>query len=902
MKKLFLIDGNSFCYRAFYAIRHLSNSKGQPTNAVYGFVLMLNKILKDQKPDYMAISFDLKGPTFRHKKYEGYKIQRKPMPDELISQMPIIKQVVSAFNIPVFEMSGFDADDVLATIVKKTKGKDLMIYIATGDKDVLQLVDSHTKVWSPHFKDEVVYDIDMVKEKFQVEPKKILDLISLMGDASDNIPGVGGIGPKTAIELIQEFSTFDNIFSNIDKIKREFVRKALKTNYDAARMSHELAKLDCDVPIEVDLENMRLIGPDREKLYAIFKDLEFKALLKEFSPVIKQAPAGYILVDTEDKFQKLLERLRSAKEFALDFETTNPDPMLAEPVGVSFCCKEKEACYVPLRLRIPDTRYQIPDTGIRHQASGILERLKPILEDERIGKIGQNIKYEMVILANQGIQLKGVAFDTMVASYLLNPSKANHNLEDIALEYLDYRMSPAIEDLLGKGKSRITMDKVPLEEICQYCCQDSDITFRLKNVLEGQLRDKGLYDLFCNIELPLIAVLADIERAGVVIDSAYLNQMSSCADKDLTRLTKEIYEIAGGEFNINSPKQLSQILFEKLKLPVVKKTKTGVSTDEKVLQKLAAKHALPATILEYRQLFKLKSTYIDALPALVNPKTHRVHTSFNQTVTATGRLSSSEPNLQNIPIKTHLGSQIRRAFVPSSKKNKILSADYSQIELRILAHISADEDMIEAFKKGRDIHAHTASLIYQVKEEDVSSQMRSSAKTVNFGIIYGMSLYGLSRDLGISVEEAGVFIDAYFARYPKVKQYMQDTIEQARSDGFVSTIMNRRRWISYLDSSDLNMRQFAERAAINTPIQGSAADLIKIAMININKKLKAGNFKALMILQVHDELVFDAPNDELKDLAGLVKDLMENAVMLKVPLEASIKVGDNWLQTKPIGG
>jgi DNA polymerase-1 len=893
MKKLFLIDGNSFCYRAFYAIKELSNSKGQPTNAVYGFVSMLNKILNQQRPDYMAVSFDLKGPTFRHKKYDAYKIHRKPMPEGLISQMPIIKDVVAAYNIPIFQVAGFEADDVLATIVKKCKSSDLEVYIATGDKDVLQLVDSRTMVWSPHFKEDVIYDVRMVNEKFGVGPERIRDFMSLMGDTSDNIPGVPGIGPKTAAELIHEFSTLENILSSVDSIKRESTRQAIKGNFQAARMSYELATLDCDVPIEVDLTAMRLKEPDRERLYAIFKELEFKSLLKEFSPAAApQAAVDYVLVRTEDKFKELLLKLGKAKEFALDFETTDTDPMLAEPVGISFCWKEKEAYYVPIKS-VHSSQFKV---------HSVLERLKPILEDERIGKIGQNIKYEMVILANQGIGLKGVVFDTMVASYLLNPSKANHNLEDIALEYLDYRMSPTIDDLLGKGKSRITMDKVALEEICRYCCQDSDVTLRLKNILGRRLEDKGLYGLFCDIELPLIEVLADMERWGFAIDTDYLGLMSARIEKDLTRLTGQIYEIAGGEFNINSPRQLSEVLFEKLKLPVVKRTKTGASTDEGVLQKLASKHALPAAILEYRQLFKLKSTYIDALPALVNPGTGRVHTSFNQTVTATGRLSSSEPNLQNIPIKTELGSRIRKAFVPSSAKNRILSADYSQIELRILAHISDDDDMIEAFKKGRDIHAHTASLIYGTKEKDVTDRMRSSAKTVNFGIIYGMSPWGLSRDLGISQEEATAFIEAYFARYPKVRMYMQDAIEKARSDGYVTTIMNRRRWIPNINSDDINIRQFAERTAINTPIQGSAADLIKIAMIDISRKLKSSRFKTRMILQVHDELVFDVPKDELNDAAALVKRMMEGVARLKVPLAASIKAGDNWLETKEVKG
>ncbi|PIW80212.1 MAG: DNA polymerase I [Candidatus Omnitrophica bacterium CG_4_8_14_3_um_filter_43_15] len=886
MKKLFLIDGNSFCYRAFYAIANLSASNGQPTNAVYGFVVMLNKIIKDQKPDYIVASFDRKEPTFRHKKFDGYKIHRKPMPDELVSQLPIIKSVLEAYRVPVFELAGFEADDILATIVKKCRQRDdLEIYIATGDKDALALVDSRTFVYSPNnFNGDFIYDQQAVKEKFGVLPCQMVELMALMGDASDNIPGVPSIGPKTASSLITEFSSVENLLNNIDMVKRESTRELLKKNTELLNLSRELAQLDADVPIDFAVEDLKIKNPDQNKLYSLFKELEFKKLLKGLAPdTAVQEDVNYILVDTDEKFDKLLKSIAGLTEFALDFETTGTDPMQAVPVGVSFCYKPKEAYYVPVK-----------------KIDGIFKKLKPILENEKIGKVGQNIKYEILILKNQGIELKGVIFDTMVASYLLNPSKSNHNLEDIAFEYLDYRMNPVIEDLLGKGKSAITMDQVDVDKVCRYCCQDSDITMRLKNVLSVQLQEKGLYELFFNIELPLVYVLAQIEYAGVRIDTGYLAKMSTRLKKDLDNLTARIYEIAGGEFNINSPKQLSAILFDKLKLRVVKKTKTGVSTDESVLQVLAAEHALPDAILQYRQLFKLKSTYVDALPELVNKKTDRLHASFNQTVTATGRLSSSEPNLQNIPVKTDIGRQIRGAFISKGKQNRILSADYSQVELRILAHISGDSDMIEAFKSRRDIHTHTASLIYNVKEEDVDSKMRSSAKTVNFGIIYGMSPYGLSKDLRISVEEATIFIDAYFARYPKVKAYMQDSIEAARSKGFVTTLMDRRRWIPEINSLNVNIRQFAERTAINTPIQGSAADLIKIAMININSQLRKKNMKTSMILQVHDELVFDVPEEETKEATALIRDLMEHAIELKVPVEASLKIGENWLDMREI--
>ncbi len=891
-KQLFLVDGNSFCYRAYYAIRVLANSKGQPTNAVYGFITMLNKMVKTYKPDMLAIAFDLKGPTFRHKKFEEYKIHRKPMPDDLVGQLPLIKQVILAYNIPIYEMEGYEADDVLATIATKAAEKDIDVYIVTGDKDALQLISDRIKVLSTH-QEGLVYDKNKVKERFNVGPDSIPDIMALMGDASDNIPGVTGIGEKGAVELISEFGSLEELIKNIDKVKGEAKKKMLKEQEAIARLSKELAVVDRHVPIKIDMKDLEIKEPDNAELAGLFRELEFKSLLKIVTPQ-DELKSHYELLD-ENGFDELVAALKEEKEFAFDFETTSEDPMKARLAGISFSFREGKACYVG-----------VEDRGHRPQTTDhrkldldfVLGKLKPLFESERIKKIGQNIKYEYIVLANHGIRLKAIAFDTMVASYLLNPSKLNHNLEDISLEYLNHKMTTPITDLIGKGKHATTMDKVELSRVCKYSCEDSDVTFRLKNILAKELSVKDLDELFYKVEIPLIEVLAAMELSGVAIDVKYLKTLSTDMEKKLNRLTKKIYELAGEEFNINSPKQLSEILFEKLKLPVIKKTKTGFSTDEDVLTRLASKHELPETLLEYREFAKLKSTYVDSLPELINERTGRVHTSFNQTVTATGRLSSSDPNLQNIPIKTEEGRKIRKAFVSYVKGDLILSADYSQIELRILAHLSGDRALLKAFKEGLDVHIYTASLVFGVKEKDVSPEMRGMAKTVNFGIIYGMSPYGLSQSLKIDVDKAKEFIDAYFERYPEVRAYLEGVIEDAKKNGFVTTILGRRRYIPEIQSDDMRLKGFAERIAINAPVQGSAADVIKVAMIAIHEEFEKKRLKTRMILQVHDELVFNVPADEMKEVIKIVKDKMENIIKLKVPVEAHIETGANWLELR----
>ncbi|MFA6078810.1 MAG: DNA polymerase I [Candidatus Omnitrophota bacterium] len=890
-KRLFLIDGNSFCYRAYYAIRALSNSKGRPTNAIYGFVTMLNRIIKENEPDMIAVAFDLKGPTFRHEKFKEYKAHRKPMPDDLASQIPHIKQVVEAYNIPIFEVQGYEADDVLATIAKSAEKNNIETFIVTGDKDALQLVDDHIKIFSTH-KEGLIYDSGKVKEVYGVGPDRMTDIMALMGDATDNIPGVSGIGEKTAVELITEFGTIENLYNNIDKVKSEARKKILKENEKMAVLSKELSVLDTEVPLKIDFDELKLKPGDQEKLFELFKEFEFKSLLKDVTPK-GTLKSTYELIADKNAFDSLVKKLEKLDGFTFDTETTSEDPMLARLVGISFSWEVGKAYYVGVSEDTARGSEKL-DTEM------VLAALKDVLEDGSIKKTGQNIKYEYIVLSKYGIKLGGIAFDTMVASYILNPSKLNHNLEDISLDYLSHRLTTPIEELIGKGKNAITMDKVDVGKVCLYCCEDSDVTLRLKHILEKEIAGKGLDELFYKVEMPLVEVLSIMEINGISIDKEYLSGLSKEMEKKLDKITRKVYEIAGEEFNINSPKQLSAILFEKLKLPIVKKTKTGISTDEEVLTKLARQHPLPEALLEYRQLSKLKSTYVDSLPELINPDTGKVHTSFNQTVTATGRLSSSGPNLQNIPIRTEEGRRIRKAFVASGKHNVLLAADYSQIELRILAHFSEDKHLINAFKEGSDIHAFTASLVFGVKEGEVTTEMRNMAKTVNFGIVYGMSPYGLSQSLGIEVDKAKEFIDSYFERYPGVKVYLDGLIEEARSNGFVTTILGRRRYIPEINSSDVRLRQFAERTAINTPIQGSAADVIKIAMINIQKELLDSGYKSKMILQVHDELVFDVPSDELGKMSKVVKDGMEDVIKLKVPIVAAIESGKNWLEMDPV--
>jgi len=896
--KFILLDGNSFCYRAFYAIRELRSSKGEPTNAIYGFITMLEKVVKEVDPDGVVVTFDMKGPTFRHERYDQYKIQRTPMPDDLVTQMPLIQEVVEAMNIPIFQKEGYEADDVIATLCRELKAKGHDVFVVTGDKDMLQLVDKRVKVLNPQ-KENFIYDESEVKKRFGVGPGKVVEIMALMGDASDNIPGVPGIGEKTAVKLIAEYGSLEGVLKNIAGIKGDKLKENLAAYKDQAHLSRELATIKDDVPLKVDVEALKRREPDAEKLTQLYRRFEFRTLLKNVPDAgdknADDPKLAYRLIETEKGFVELKKKLAKEKIWAFDFETTDVNPLLAEPVGISFSFEEKEAYFVSFSARGGPAS----DGRDKLVAKTCLQALKSLFEDPNIRKIGQNLKYEILILKNFGIELKGVWFDTMVASYCLNPAKPNHNLDDIAMEQLGVRIT-SIEELIGKGKGQIKMDAVELEKLYRYGCQDSDITLRLSKILGKKIKEKELTELFEKMEMPLVQVLSGMEWAGVAIDRKLLAGLSKEMEKELASLTKRIHKQAGQEFNINSPKQLGEILFEKLGLPMVKRTKTGASTDVGVLVELSEFHSLPKEILKFRELSKLKSTYVDALPLLVNPKTGRVHTSFNQTVTATGRLSSSDPNVQNIPVRTEEGRKIRRAFVAGSARSVLVSADYSQIELRVLAHLSGDENLIRAFREGADIHRYTASLIFDADLEAVTAEQRSSAKTVNFGVLYGMGAFSLAKSLGIPNDAAKSFIKAYFDRYPKVKKYLDGTIEKARRDGFVSTYFKRRRYIPEIHSKDPRMKSFAERTAINAPLQGTASDIIKIAMNSIAEELRKKRFQSRMILQVHDELLFEGPKPELERLVDLVRNQMQNAVEFCVPMDVSVKTGPNWLDMKEI--
>jgi DNA polymerase-1 len=884
------VDGHSFCYRAFYAIQNLTNSKGEPTNAIYGFVTMLRKIMEEQKPDHVAVCFDRKEPTFRHEQYKEYKAHRKPMPEELVSQIEPIKEFCRISNMAIFEKAGYEADDVIGTLAKQGEKEGYRVFILTGDKDAFQLVNDRIKILQPH-KENLVYDTEKVRERFSgLGPEKVVDILALMGDASDNIPGVPGIGEKTAIKLVQEFGSVKELLERIGGVASEKQRQKIQENIEDLKMSQKLATIDTDVPLEIDWEAIRVTEPDSPALAEFFRRYEFRGLLK--STVVQGGQEAkerdYQAITTAPELATFSEALKQAGAFSFDTETTSSDPMKAALVGMSFCWEPFKAFYIPAS----SPAHQGPGLAIEE----VLKKIKPILEDGKVSKCGQNIKYDQIVMARHGVRLSGVGFDTMIASYLIDPLKRNHNLDDISLEHLNVQKITT-ESLIGKGAKQITMDAVPLEQITAYACEDADCVMRLVPLLKEKLKELGLTELFGDVELPLSGVLARIEMNGVALDTDFLKELSDKAGQEIDALVKSIHADAGSEFNLDSPKQLADVLFVQKKLPALKKIKTGYSTDASVLEKLAVSYELPRKILEYRERAKLKSTYLDALPEMVNPETHFVHTSFNQTTTDTGRLSSTDPNLQNIPIKTEMGRLVRKAFVarPRGKgKGKILSADYSQIELRVLAHFSGDPNLTKAFAEDRDIHSFTATLLYGVKEKDVTREMRNAAKTINFSIVYGKTSYGLSQDLNMPIQEADQFIKNYFARYAKVKEFLDAQKEKAKKDGFLTTILGRRSYFPNINASNAQLRQYAERSAINAPIQGSAADLIKIAMIRIQRRLEDEQSESLMIMQVHDELVFDAPSGEVDALSSLVKKEMEGVYKLKVPLKADITVGETW--------
>ncbi|HHT21945.1 MAG TPA: DNA polymerase I [Bacteroidales bacterium] len=934
MKKLFLLDAYAIIYRSYYAfIRNPRiNSKGLNTSAVFGFVNTLEEILKKENPTHIAVAFDPKGPTFRHEAYEAYKAQREATPEDIRTSVPIIKNIVKAYNIPALEVPGYEADDVIGTLAHKAEKEGFDVYMLTSDKDYGQLVTDHVFMYRPrHTGGFEVMGPKEVRERHGLEShEQVIDLLGLMGDSSDNIPGCPGVGEKTAVKLLQEFESIDNLLENTNKLKGALKTK-VETNKEQILFSKFLATIKTDVPVDFEADKFVVEPINDTALREIFEELEFRTfaarlwknetsavpttkkktskptdsiqmslfdtptdndtteketVIEEIESRLKSlqnVPHNYYLVDDKPKRAALITRLFMQKSVSFDTETTNVDVFLANLVGLSFSFQSGEAYFVSLPQK-------------REEALEILQEFKAFFQSEQIEKIGQNIKYDLLMLAQYGIELKGKLFDTMIAHYLLQP-ELRHGMNYLAEIYLQYR-TIRYDDLFGNTpKSKQNILNIDINTLCDYACEDADITFQLKQILEKELVENDVEKLFYEMEMPLMQVLATMELNGVRIDVDALKESSEILTAEMLKLEREIQEMAGVEFNVSSPMQVGEVLFDRMKLDEkAKKTKTGqYSTAEDVLVKLRSKHPIVDKILEYRGLKKLLSTYIDALPQLVNPKTGKIHTSFNQTVAATGRLSSTNPNLQNIPVRDEQGREIRKAFIP--EENEVfLSVDYSQIELRIMAHLSGDKNMLEAFNSGQDIHSATAAKIFKLPIEEVLSDMRRKAKTANFGIIYGISTFGLAERLNIPRGEAKELIDGYFETYPNVKTYMDEAIQKAKELGYVETIYGRKRFLPDINSQNAIVRGFAERNAINAPIQGSAADIIKLAMVQIQQELNAKNLRAKMTMQVHDELNFSVPKDELETVKALVVEKMENVIKMRVPLIAECGVGKNWLE------
>ncbi|MFQ6100642.1 MAG: DNA polymerase I [Anaerolineae bacterium] len=910
--KLVLIDGHSLAYRAFHALpEDMKTSQGELTNAVYGFTSMLLNVLREEQPTHIAVTFD-KGLTFRHDVYPDYKAHRAKMPEEMHSQMERVRQVVEKLGIPIFEQEGYEADDLLGTLAQQARGQGVDTLIVTGDRDLLQLVDEHTHVLTSrwHFSDTVVYDLEGVKRRYGLKPAQLVDLKAMMGDKSDNIPGVPGVGEKTATKLLQQYGTLENVYEHLDEVQGRF-RNKLEDGQDLAFLSRRLATIVNDAPVQLDLDSCRVRSFDREQVMDLFRELEFRSLAERLpgmeqpqaegiphqlslfgEPPLTPSPASganYKIIVDEKSLRQLLARLERSPALTLDTETTSTDPMQAELVGIALTDAPERGYYIPVKAP-PDDPQLALDT--------VLKALAPLLEDAGRPKYGHNLKYDLAMLKRAGARLEGLAFDTMVAEWLTNPASKNLGLKNLAWARLKQRMTP-ITDLIGTGKGQLTMDQVPVTQVAPYACADVDMTHQLVAVLEPELKEKRLWSVFTEVEMPLIPVLAAMEMAGVRLDVAVLEQMSEELAGRLSELEARVQEMVGYPFNVNSTQQLSDALFKTLRLPTqgLRRTKSGhFSTAADVLERLQGKHPVIDLILEHRELAKLKSTYVDALPRLVNPYTGRLHTSYNQTGTVTGRLSSSDPNLQNIPIRTELGRQVRQAFV-AEPGWKLIGADYSQVELRVMAHISGDEGLLGAFARGEDIHASTAAAILGVPLAEVTPDMRRVAKTVNFGLSYGQTAYGLAQATGLTQVEAEDFIKTYFERFPKVRGYIDTTKALATRQGYVETLLGRRRYFPELrpgSKAPHNVRQAAERMAINAPIQGTAADIINIATIRLHRALGERGLRARMILQVHDELVVEAPEEEVATVAPLMRELMESAFDLKAPLKADLKVGQNW--------
>lgn len=919
--KLFLIDAYALIYRSYYAFikNPRINSKGVNTSAVFGFINTLEDVLKREQPTHIAVAFDPKGPTFRHEAFEQYKAQREETPEVIRQSVPVIKEVIQAYHIPILEVPYYEADDVIGTVAKQAAANGFEVYMMTPDKDYGQLVADHIYMYRPKFGgDYEVLGVSEVLEKYQLQStEQVIDLLGLMGDTADNIPGCPGVGEKTAQKLLAEFGSIENLLANTDKLKGA-QKKKVEENVEQIRFSKFLATIKTDVPITFDAELCKRVAPDEDRLVELYTELEFKTFINRLKgessvvssskepkaavqydlfasePVVESEvssladittmPHSYYLADTAEKQIALCEQLLQEKSFAFDTETEGLDPLTAGLVGMSFAIREQEAWYVPVPAN-------------REEATDIVLRLAPALQHPEIEKVGQNIKFDILALRKYGVRVKGPLFDTMLAHYLLNP-ELRHGMDYLAETYLKYKTVP-IEDLIGpKGKKQASMRTVPIEQIKEYAAEDADVTLRLKHYFAPLLKQEGLESLFFEMEMPLIYVLAEMEATGVKLDTNALKQSSEVLSQQLTALEESIYDLAGQSFNINSTKQVGEILFDKLKLDEkAKKTKTGgYSTSEEVLEKIRGKHPIVDKLLEYRGIKKLLSTYIDALPALIHPETGKIHTSFNQAVTATGRLSSTNPNLQNIPVRDELGREIRKAFIADDDDCIFFSADYSQIELRLMAHLSNDPHMVEAFCSGADIHAATAAKIYGIPVEEVTSDMRRKAKTANFGIIYGISVFGLAERLSIPRAESKELIDGYFQTYPRIKEYMEESIRVAKEKGYVETLFKRKRFLPDINSHNTIVRGYAERNAINAPIQGSAADIIKLAMIRIHQRFEAEHLKSRMILQVHDELNFNVRKEEFDRVKEIVLDCMEHVLQLRVPLIADCGEGKNWLE------
>jgi len=887
-RTLYLIDGHSQLYQAYWAIRgELSSPAGVPTGAVYGFTNMLRRILNEH-PDYIAVVFDTGKPTFRHRKYPGYKANRPPMPEELISQIEYVERVLKALDIPVFRREGYEADDVLGTLARRATREGLEVRILTRDKDLLQLLGPHVAIYD-NTKDRLVTP-EVLQEDKGITPDQVVDWLGLAGDTSDNVPGVPGIGDKTALALVREFGSMDGVLANVEKVSGKKRRENLTQFADQARLSRELVTLDTEVPLEADFEGMLFTGGDREELLGLFRELGFQRFLDGMTVTVAEQRGSYELV-TPDSFDAFFEELSRREAFAFDLETTSTRPMEAELVGLSFSWKPGTGYYLPVRGPALEANRLL-------DGEMVLQRLRPILESPKVAKWGQNTKYDTLVLRRRGIRVAGVTFDCLLAAYLLDPDSP-HGLDSLAVRYLQYKPIP-IKSLIGTGKKQKTMDQVPLAVVCEYACEDADLVVRLKAEFEPRLKELGLEELFREVELPLRQVLEEMEFLGIRVDTEVLAGLSATFGSRMAELERQIHDLAGEPFNVDSTKQLAHILFEKLGLPPVKKTKTGYSTDASVLSRLAPLHELPRLVLEHRALSKLKGTYVDALPQLVNPATGRIHASFSQTVAATGRLSCSDPNLQNIPIRSDEGGQIRRAFIPGEPGWVLLSADYSQIELRILAHLSGDAALREVFLRGGDVHRFVAGQIFGIAEEEVTYEQRRRAKAVSFGVIYGLSPYGLSASIGVSVPEAREFIDAYFDRYPGVEAFMHRTLQEAKDRGYVTTILNRRRYVSGVRLPKGRNFGSAERVAINAGVQGSAADMIKVAMNAIYDRTRREDRPSRLLVQIHDELLFELPPQAVADEARVVEGEMRRAIELSVPVEVNLEVGPNWLEMEPL--